>query len=488
MNMPILRARLGELQRAIKAARIPVMIVFEGLQASGKSRMVNELLQGMDPRCFRVHAIGTPSQEESLKPFMWRFWKMTPPAGRIDIFDESWYRGVFAKIADGRKKSPLTSRKALEILAYITSFERELAEDAGSEQAKPYLILKFFLDITKKEQKKRLEGLDKNKIYPYFIDKADWEAFKRYDEQKPIINKLIKLTNTEYAPWHVIEADDWNSATIRVYQIVNDALQERLDLDKRNPTDEGEKNVVRSVKKAGTPPILADIKTDIEMPQDEYERRMKACHEELARLQYKAYKKGLPVVIAFEGMDAAGKGGSIKRLTESLDPRGYEVIPIGVPTEWEKAQHYLWRFWIRFPPKGFITVFDRTWYGRVLVERVAGLTPEKYWRHAYDEINQMEKELADNGTVITKFWMHIDSNTEYQRFLARERTPDKNWKIGPNDWKDRSKWDQYMIAVDEMLACTNTRYAPWTIVPADDKHYARVMVMDTVIEAMRKAL
>jgi len=233
---------------------------------------------------------------------------------------------------------------------------------------------------------------------------------------------------------------------------------------------------------------LSDVDLSQSMPEDEYQTRLKSCHQELAELQVEAYRNKVPVIILFEGMDASGKGGNIKRLTESFDPRGYEVVPVGVPNAWEKAHHYLWRFWIHFPPKGCITIFDRSWYGRVLVERVEKLTPADQWQRAYDEINRMEETLHDNGTAIAKFWLQIDPQIEYERFVARETDPDKQWKIDANDWKDRSHWDAYMVAAEEMIGRTSTTCAPWTIVPSNDKLFSRICVLDNVIDTIKKAL
>ena len=487
--LPDMRLNLGALQRAVNQAKIPVMIVFEGWHASGKSLMVNELLRAMDPRCFRMHAIDEPSREESVKPFMWRFWMKTPPNGLTGIFDQGWYSRLLEEKADiDGKKKLLSSRKEQEIISQITEFEKVLATGGGGEQANPYLILKFFLDISKKEQKKRLKKLEDKKVSAFLVNNADWKQNKNYDRYKSVIDKMIELTDAEYAPWSIIEADNWRFATVKVYETVIDVFQKRLQQAKQAQAKVKKIAAVKPIKKQMTRSILDKVSLNKSMQEDEYHERLKSCQEELAEIQVMAFKKKLPVVIAYEGMDASGKGGNIKRLAESLDPRGYEVIPIGVPTDVEKAHHYLWRFWIHFPSRGYFTIFDRTWYGRVLVERVEGFTPERSWTKAYDEINQMEEALCDNGTAVIKFWLHIDPKTELERFKSRETDPNKQWKIDPNDWKDRSKWDQYMIAADEMIQRTSTTNTPWHVIPSDDKHYSRITAMDTVIDTIKKAL
>ena len=487
--IPDMRLKLGALQRTANQAKIPTMIVFEGWHASGKSLMVNELLRAMDPRCFTMHAINDPTRVEALKPFMWRFWTKTPPGGITGIFDQSWYNRLLEEKAniDGKKK-PLSSRKEQDVISQIIEFEKVLATGGGSEQANPYLILKFFLDISKKKQKKRLKKLDDSRVSAFLENKSGWKQHMNYGRYKRVIDRMIELTDAEYAPWIIVEADNWRFATVKVYESVIDAFQKSLL--RANPARvKGKKMAaVAPIEKEVAGSILNEIDPNKSMPDDEYHERLKTCQQELSELQMMAFKKKLPVVIAYEGMDASGKGGNIKRLAESLDPRGYEVIPIGAPTDIEKSHHYLWRFWIHFPSKGYFTIFDRTWYGRVLVERVEGFTPEKYWRKAYDEINQMEEALSDNGTAVIKFWLNIDPKTELERFKSRETDTNKQWKIDPNDWKDRSKWDQYMIAANEMLYHTSTTHAPWHVIPSDDKHYSRITAMDIIIDTIKKAL
>jgi polyphosphate:AMP phosphotransferase len=487
--IPDMRLKLGALQRDLNKSKIPVMLVFEGWHASGKSLMVNEILRAMDPRCFQMHAIDEPTPEEAQKPFMWRFWMKTPPSGLTAIFDQGWYSRFIEEKADiDGKKMLLTSRKEQEAISQIFEFEKVLATGGGSEQSNPYLILKFFLDISKKEQKKRLEKLEDRKVSVFLVNKADWKQHKHYGRYMPVFDRMIELTDAIYAPWKIVEADNWRFATVKVYVTIIDAFNKGLQQAKKVQAKGKKMATMTPVEKEMTGSILDKIDLNKSMPEDEYHERLKTCQKELAELQMRAFEKKLPVVIAYEGMDASGKGGNIKRLSESLDPRGYEVIPIGVPTDVEKNHHYLWRFWIHFPSKGYFTIFDRTWYGRVLVERVEGLTSEKYWRKAYNEINRMEEALSDNGTVVIKFWLQIDPKTELERFKSRETNPNKEWKIDINDWKDRSKWNQYTIAADEMLYHTSTTHAPWHIIPSDDKHYSRITTMDTIIDTIKKAL
>ena len=219
-----------------------------------------------------------------------------------------------------------------------------------------------------------------------------------------------------------------------------------------------------------------------------YEKELEELQARLADLHNRIYQKKIPVIITYEGWDAAGKGGNIKRLTAALDPRGFEVHPIASPEPREKNRHYLWRFWNRLPKDGHIAIFDRTWYGRVMVERLEGFCSENDWQRAYNEINEFEKELCDWGAVLVKFWVHIDKDTQLARFTDRQNTPEKQWKITDEDWRNREKWDAYEVAVDEMIQKTSTVFAPWHILESNDKHYARLKALKTVIEEIEKKL
>jgi polyphosphate kinase 2 (PPK2 family) len=220
----------------------------------------------------------------------------------------------------------------------------------------------------------------------------------------------------------------------------------------------------------------------------EYEDLLESYQFKLLKLQRKCTEKGIAVVIAYEGLDAAGKGGNIKRLTEALDPRGYEVHPIGAPTETEKAHHWLRRFWLRLPMRGRFGIFDRTWYGRVLVERVEKFAKKSEWMLAYREINDFERTLSDDGLIIVKFWIHISKKVQLERFKTRENDPWKNWKLTDEDWRNREKWDAYIEALEEMFAKTDSEYAPWTIIEGNWKWYARIKALKTVVNQIESRL
>ena len=234
--------------------------------------------------------------------------------------------------------------------------------------------------------------------------------------------------------------------------------------------------------------MLEKVDLSKKMSKEESQERLKEIQLRLVMLQQKMRKTGLPVCMIYEGWDASGKGGSILRITQALDPRGYQVWPVGAPNEVERRYNYLWRFWTRLPAKGQIAVFDRSWYGRVLVERVEGFCSKEEWKRAYGEINEFERFLVENGTVLVKFWMHISKDEQLERFRERESNPFKQWKIGPDDWRNREKWDAYLEAAEEMFEKTDTQHAPWQVIAAESKHYARVETATIVAENIEKAL
>jgi polyphosphate kinase 2 (PPK2 family) len=299
---------------------------------------------------------------------------------------------------------------------------------------------------------------------------------------------MIEETDAEYAPWTVIESTDNRFATVKVFTKVIHALEEKIQKIK----DKNESMIIspkidldKSIFNATTLDTV-DLSKTIE--KEEYKLKLKAYQKRIREIEHEIYTKRIPVMICFEGWDAAGKGGNIKRIAQNLDPRGYEVSPISAPTGIENSHHYLWRFWNKIPKAGHISIFDRTWYGRVLVEKIEGFCTEEEWKRAYKEINDMEKQLTNFGVVLVKFWLQIDKDEQLRRFQEREQTPEKNWKITPDDWRNRDKWEQYEESANEMLFRTSTSYAPWTIVESNDKYYARIKTLKTVIEAIEKQL
>ncbi|WP_314723888.1 polyphosphate:AMP phosphotransferase [Enterocloster bolteae] len=466
--------KLGLLQRECKDAGIPVILVFEGMGAAGKGVQINRLIQALDPRGFDVYACDRPTEDEQMRPFLWRYWTKTPAKGRIAVFDRSWYRSVQVDRFDGLTREDKLGDAYQDIL----SFEKQLCDDGT-------VIMKFFLYIDKDEQKKRFKKLEGSKETSWRVTEEDWNRNKDFDRYLKMNEEMLEKTDTDYAPWVIIEAMDKDYAALKIVSTVMDRLE--YELEHRRPEDEKtaqrQESKTRERFKNG---VLSGIDLSKSLTEEEYKTRLKKLQKRLAELHSELYRLRIPVVIGFEGWDAGGKGGAIKRLTSNLDPRGYRVNPTAAPNDIEKVHHYLWRFWNSVPKAGHIAIFDRTWYGRVMVERIEGFCSEAEWRRAYQEINEMESHMANAGAVVLKFWLHIDKDEQERRFRERQANPAKQWKITDEDWRNREKWDQYEEAVNEMLIRTSTTYAPWIVVEGNDKRYARVKVLQTVVDALEK--
>lgn len=489
-KMSHLETRIGQLQRECKALKIPIMIVFEGFGAAGKGLQIGRLIQSMDPRGFHVFPIKNETEEERMHPFLWRFWTKTPEKGRIAIYDGSWYRRALIDRFEKRTKE----KELPEAFHSINSFEKQLTDDGT-------VIIKLFLDISRKEQKNRFEKLQKNKETAWRVTQGDLERNAKYNEYAAMMEDMLFKTDTDYAPWTIIEATDRRFATVKIYTTVIKAMAdqiEKLARQKKKVTADQETedhmNVSEVAREADKElrelqvSILSKADLSLKYSREEYEEKLDKLQKKIEKLHGELYRRRIPVVLGFEGWDAGGKGGAIKRLTAKMDARGYAVNPTASPNDIEKAHHYLWRFWRAMPKAGHVAIFDRTWYGRVMVERIEGFCTKEEWQRAYKEINDMEKDLYDAGAVVIKFWMHIDKDEQERRFRERQENPEKQWKITDEDWRNREKWDQYEDAVNEMLLRTSTDYAPWVVVEGNDKYYARVKVLKTVVDAIEERL
>lgn len=489
-RMENMMPRLSRLQRECKELGIPVMIVFEGFGAAGKGVQISKLISALDPRGFSVYAIDGESKDEQLRPFLWRFWTKTPEKGRIAIFDRSWYRRVLVDRFDG----VTTSKELSYAYEEINSFERQLT-DGG------YVIIKLFLAIDKKEQKKRFKKLMESKSSAWRVTEADLKRNKEYDEYKKMNDEMLQRTDTDYAPWHIIEATGREFATAKIYSAVIAAMEQKIQEVKQKKEAKAKEDVPKkqdttdkaTEKTNGEDAVLRtsslnSVDLSLSYTKDEYKEKLEKLQNRIQELHGELYQKRIPVILGFEGWDAGGKGGAIKRLTEKMDPRGYQVNPTASPNDIERAHHYLWRFWNNVPKKGHIAIFDRTWYGRVMVERIEGFCTKDEWSRAYKEINDMEANWVHSGAVVLKFWLQIDKDEQARRFKERMENPEKQWKITDEDWRNREKWDQYEQAVDDMLVHTSTTYAPWIIVEGNSKYYARIKVLQSVVDAIEKRL
>ena len=466
--------KLGLLQRECKDAGIPVILVFEGMGAAGKGVQINRLIQALDPRGFDVYACDRPTEDEQMRPFLWRYWTKTPAKGRIAVFDRSWYRSVQVDRFDGLTREDKLGDAYQDIL----SFEKQLCDDGT-------VIMKFFLYIDKDEQKRRFKKLEGSKETSWRVTEEDWNRNKDFDRYLKMNEEMLEKTDTDYAPWVIIEAVDKDYAALKIVSTVMDRLEYELEHRRQEDGKQAQRQESKTRERFKNG-VLSGIDLSKSLTEEEYKTRLKKLQKRLAELHSELYRLRIPVVIGFEGWDAGGKGGAIKRLTSNLDPRGYRVNPTAAPNDIEKVHHYLWRFWNSVPKAGHIAVFDRTWYGRVMVARIEGFCSEAQWRRAYQEINEMESHMANAGAVVLKFWLHIDKDEQERRFRERQANPAKQWKITDEDWRNREKWDQYEEAVNEMLIRTSTTYAPWIVVEGNDKRYARVKVLQTVVDALEK--
>lgn len=475
-----LEPKLSALQREARKQGLPVMIVFEGWGASGKGTLINRLIQPLDPRGFKVFTIQKENEEERMHPFLWRFWTKTPEKGRMNIFDRSWYRKVITEQMDKPADDDTLARSYKQIL----SFEEQLAADGT-------LIIKFFLHISAKEQEKRLKKLEASPETKWRVTKADWKHYKQYDAYLAMYDRMLEQTDMPWASWNIIEATDREYAALKIMSITAQRLEARL-----SEIQEGKNGVVTMTSAPSGSACASELRTSVldgvdltkSLTKEEYKKKLNKLQAEIALLHSEMYRKRIPVVVALEGWDAGGKGGAIKRLTENMDPRGYEVVPTSAANDIEKAHHYLWRFWQRMPKDGHMAIFDRTWYGRVMVERIEGFCSEEEWQRAYKEINQMEEDLVTHGAIVLKFWLHIDKDEQERRFKERMENPQKQWKITDEDWRNREKWDEYVEAVDDMILKTSTTYAPWTVVEANSKYYARIKILETVVKALKERI
>ena len=468
---------LAYLQRKCRELEIPVLIVVEGLSAAGKGTIINRMIQPMDPRGFKVSCIASPNRDEQMRPFLWRFWRRTPSADRMAIFDRSWYRNLLdVEIANQLNEADL--KKAY---SDVRAFERQL-KDGGT------VILKFFLEISKKEQAARLAVLQENPATAWRVSDAVLQRHSRYNDYVKAVAKMFRETDlADESPWHKISSESAKVATSLVLRHLVDALTARVKERKKGICVQAGKQPLE-LPAFPKSPSFKDADMSLGLRKREYLKKLESRQDRIQELHHELYRLRIPLVIVYEGWDASGKGGNIRRLTEKMDPRGYEVIPVSAPNDVEKAHHYLWRFWTEFPKAGHITIFDRSWYGRVLVERVEGFCSETDWKQAYNEINEMEDNFRHFGSIVLKFWVHIDKDEQLKRFRAREANPHKRWKLHEEDWRNREKWHLYEEAAEEMFLRTHAPKSPWSIIEGNCKRYARIKALDVVIEAIEKKI
>ncbi len=474
-ELPKLRSDLLEVQASVlEKAEFAVVLVLAGVDGAGTGDIANLLLGWIDPRDVHVHAYGKLSDEQSSRPPMWRYWRDLPARGKTGVFFEGWY----ASPIHDRVRRRIGGAEMTRRLAETTRFERMLVDEGA-------LVVKVWLHLTKKGQRRRFESLAADPATAWRVDKESWKHHAQYDRFRQVSERALRETNTSEAPWTVVEATDARYRNLTVARTLLDATRARLERGRRT-----------APSRAAPPPappidsrnVLADLDLTKALTAAQYDKQLPRLQGRLNELSRHRHFRDVGLVTVFEGNDAAGKGGTIRRVTAALDARHYDVVPIAAPTDEEKAQPYLWRFWRHVPAKGKVALFDRSWYGRVLVERVEGFAPEPDWMRAYREIVDFEDSLARTGLVIVKFWLAVSAKEQLARFRARQNIPFKRFKITADDWRNRKKWPDYAQAVCDMVDRTSTEVAPWHLVEANDKRWARVKVLETLCRSLERAL
>jgi len=457
-----------------QSGRGPLLLVISGVEGGGRGETANKLTEWMDPRHIHVVAFGPRAPEEAARPPAWRYWRSLPPKGKIGILMNAWYNESMLAHVQGKIDADQVNTRVQAIREH-----EQMLTDEG------FVLLKFWIHLSKAAQKQRLQELEHDPTTAWRVTREDWKTYRIYNKAHELWESLLRETSTGAAPWHVVEGTDGRYRYLTVGKILLDALRTTLAPRPATP------------KHAITPPapsvidnvkLIRDLDLSKKLPVKDYDRALEKHQGKLATLtRHKRFAKR-SLILVFEGVDAAGKGGAIRRVTGALDARQYVTVPVAAPTEEERAFPYLWRFWRNVPRYGGITIFDRSWYGRVLVERVEGLATEEQWRRAYQEIVEFEESLVAESMILVKFWMHISNGEQLRRFESRRDDPLRVWKLTDEDWRNRKKRKQYERAVEEMLARTSHDAAPWHLVEADDKRYARVKVIETVCRSIKDGM
>jgi polyphosphate:AMP phosphotransferase len=469
--VPRIRVDLLNAQFDLRDAPFSVLILLAGDDRLGCDEVVDLLNEWMDGRYLENRFFGRPTDEELMRPRFWRYWRALPPKGRTGLFIGGWTENAIIDRVRGDIDDEGLDRR----IHHARQIEENLAANGT-------LLLKIWLHLPRKELKKRLKKAREDPEKGWRVDEREQLIYDYYKKAMPICEQLLRRTETAHAPWQVIESTDRRYRDLTVARLIRDSIVARLAAVPATPTSQ----VAVPATAAGD--ALGAVDLDLQLDYDEYREKLRENQARLRRRVQGARAAGQSSVLVFEGWDAAGKGGAIRRVTRAIHARDYQVIAVAAPTEEELARHYLWRFWRHLPRSGIMTIFDRSWYGRVLVERIEGLTPENQWRRAYSEINDFEAQLVEHGIAVFKFWLHVDPEEQLRRFKAREKTPFKKHKITDEDYRNRERWDDYVAAVNEMVARTSTEIAPWTLVPANDKRYARIQVLETVNKGLKRAM
>lgn len=464
-----LAEHLAYLQRRLMALKVPVMIILEGAYASGKGRITNELLLGLDARHTQFIETRPPSEEDLKKPFLSRYLETLPDYRKFNIYYRSWY--ALYNYYKNRITDQTHYPNPEILINEIKAFEKSLADDG-------YVIIKFKIKIDPEKQKENIQKMKESPLTMWKAQEFDKDNNEVYVRE---MEKIMKVTDEPYAPWYIVEYTKKSESTVEVMKKVIEILDARLRQEESKPETQPMDRDGDFTGRTEGP--LTQVDLSKELSNKEYSELLKPLQKQMREVQHGLYLERIPLVLVFEGWDAAGKGGAIHRMLTELDPTNYTVHTTAAPNDLEKNHHYLWRFANKFPRAGHIWIWDRSWYGRVMVERIEGFATDEEWSRAYNEINNFEKMLTNYGAVILKFFIHIDKETQLERFKARQNNPAKSWKITDEDWRNRDKWDKYMEAVNDLIEKTSKPEAPWHIIEGNNKKYARVRVLQEIIKA-----
>src|SRR5574341_1191531 len=469
---PTVREALLAAQRHMATSELSLIVIVAGIEGSGKGDTVNLLLEWLDARGIKTHAMREPSDEERERPPLWRFWRRLPPTGRTAIFFGAWYQDLLL----ARVRRQVDHSQFTLALERIEDFERMLSREST-------LVVKFWLHLSQEAQKTRFKKLERDPDTRWRVTKQDWKLHKKYGEIRHFAEQALRKTGIADAPWHIVEAFDSRYRHLTVTKTLCQAMQERLA--RSGPM------APKTIRKLPVPKpknVLSQLDLQLRLTDKAYDKRLPKAHSRLNLLTRQLAKSARSMILVFEGPDAAGKGGTIRHITPAMDARMYQVITIAAPTDEERAHPYLWRFWRDLPRRGHITIYDRSWYGRVLVERLEGFAATRDWQRAYEEINAFEEQLTDFGVIILKFWLAISPAEQLRRFKERHITPYKQYKLTEEDWRNRKKWQGYEAAACDMIERTSTESSPWVLIEANDKNYARIKVLETICHRLQDRL
>ena len=508
----ILIDKLVVLQQKAREQGVGLVVLFEGWNGAGKGSRISDLMYNLDARATSVYVASDIDAEEVREfpgrahgttgyfPLMQEYWHALGERGSITFYDRGWYTKATQRMLARTPGEALLPREgARHYLESIRDFERQLTADG-------YVVVKFFVHVTMKAQRKRLERLYEDPETRWRAPEKKLASTRSYEDAYELYDRLLEGSNFDFAPWVLVNGEDKRAANVLIARTLIDAIEGALARKEHTDTHpalaigpdtppEEAARIQHAFAPAGSRfSIVADysqvdaIDHGLTLERDEYKRELKSLQKRLFRLENLMYQARIPLVIMYEGWDAAGKGGNIKRVAQALDARAYTIFPSPAPTKPELAHPHLWRYWTRLPKAGHVGMYDRSWYGRVLVERVECITPPERWAQAYDEINEFEHDLVDWGAILLKFWVDVSPDEQLRRFEERAANPAKQWKITPDDWRNREKYAQYKSAIDDMFRLTSTTFAPWTVLESDCKLHARVKALRVIVDALEKRL